>query len=166
MQIRFILFLTLIVVVASIGCTTSVNQYGIGFSDPNDPEIIYYDSIRNANDRTSLVSTMDRAAPNGTPISKAEELMTGAGFQCQHYIDASFHESEYSSGIEGQFRFVDEADYLLCVLPNETAASQNHNWTIAILYDGRRRIYDILVRDDSQDLQSKQAEPGDKPKAR
>jgi hypothetical protein len=109
---------------------------------------------------------MDRAAPNGTPISRAEELMADAGFQCKHYTDASFHESEDNSSIEGQFRFVDDADSLLCVLPKETAALQNHNWTIAILYDGRRRIYDILVRDDSRNLQSKQAEPSDEPKSR
>ncbi|TWT86963.1 hypothetical protein [Stieleria varia] len=166
MQIRFNVLPTLIVVAASLGCTTSVKQYGIGFSDPNDPDIIYFDSIRNAQDRLSLLSTLDRAVPNGTPISRAEKLMADAGFQCKHYSSASFNETADSSGIDGRYRFVDHADYLLCSLPTESSASQEHSWTIALLYDGRRRVCDILVRSDGHQYLSKQAEPSDAPQPR
>jgi len=146
------LFLITLVAVASIGCRTSVEQFGVGFSSIADRDIIYFDSICNAVDRDSLLSAIDRAAPKGTPISKAESLMTDAGFECTHCSSASFYESEDGVAIGG-YRFVANADYLLCTLPLDRAASHEHNWAIAILYDKRRNVSDILAKDDSSKSQ-------------
>lgn len=150
---RLALFPAVIVVVASLGCTTSVEMYGVGFGNPKESDIIFFDSIRRANDRASLLATLDRATPLGTPISQAERLMSEAGFQCQYCTNSPFREC--GEGPESSLRFVEQANYLLCSVPEGNDTAQKQNWTVAILYDDERNICDVLVSDESHRRRSK-----------